>query len=77
MRIIILFAALLALGAGCAPRVPEPPPDDTPNYNQENCEKSGGSLGEDGYCACPDGYMPDPADFCLDAAGKPGGSMKP
>jgi hypothetical protein len=56
--------------------VPEPSADDTPNYNQANCERSGGAV-LDGGCVCPDGYMPDPADFCLDAAGVPGGDMKP
>ena len=76
MRTIILFAVFLLLGAGCAPRVPAPPVDDTPDYNLENCEKSGGAV-VDGLCACPEGYMPDPADFCLDAAGVPGGEMKP
>ena len=75
MRIIILFAALLALGAGCAPRVPAPPVDDTPNYNQENCEGSGGQIVE-GFCECPDGYAPDPADFCLDAEGKAGARIE-
>jgi hypothetical protein len=76
-RTLLLFATLLMLGAGCAPRVPEPVADDTPNANLTNCEKSGGALGEDGYCQCPEGYMPDPADFCLDAQGVPGGEMRP
>lgn len=73
MRIIILSALLLTLGAGCAPRTPEPPVDDTPNYNQANCESSGGSI-VDGYCACPDGMSPDPADFCVKAPGARGAS---
>ena len=75
-RTILLFGLLLALGAGCAPRVPPPPVDDTPESNAENCVASGGAI-LDGVCACPDGYAADPADFCLDAFGKPGGSMKP
>jgi len=76
-RTLFLLATLLMLGAGCAQRVPETPADDTPNANLSNCEKSGGALDADGYCACPEGYAPDPADFCLDAKGVPGGEMKP
>ena len=76
-RTLLLFSVLLLLGTGCAPRVPEPADDDTPNSNRSNCEESGGALGQDGYCECPEGYMPDPADFCLDAHGVPGGEMKP
>jgi hypothetical protein len=76
-RTLLLFATLLMLGAGCAQRVPAPPPDDTPNANPSNCEKSGGTVDDEGYCVCPEGYMPDPADFCLDPKGVPGGEMKP
>lgn len=75
-RAALAAALLLLLGAGCAPRVPVPPVDDTPESNPENCAASGGSI-LDGVCVCPEGYMADPADFCLDAEGKPGGSMKP
>lgn len=92
-KTILLFATLLMLGAGCSERVPPPPPDETPNSNQENCEISGGKLvvqppdfselepdehvGLEAICACPEGYAPDPADFCLDAQGRPGGEMAP
>jgi len=55
--------------------VPEPAADDTPNYNQQNCEGSGGKV-VDGYCECPEGYLPDPADFCLDAEGKAGARIE-
>lgn len=76
MRTLLLIAMFLALGAGCAPRVPAPAPDDTPNSNPENCTASGGTIVE-GWCECPEGYAPDPAGFCLDATGIPGGSMSP
>ena len=76
MRTLFLFAVLIMLGAGCAPRTPEPVVDDTPESNVENCVGSGGSILA-GVCACPDGTMADPADFCLDANGVPGGKMKP
>ena len=75
-KTLILFATLLMLGAGCAERVPPPPPDETPDSNPENCEMSGGKIVE-GFCSCPEGYAPDPADFCLDAEGVPGGEMSP
>lgn len=75
-RAILLLGILLVLGAGCAPRVPAPPVDDTPESNPENCVASGGALA-DGVCVCPEGYAADPADFCLDAQGVPGGTMKP
>ncbi|HJV32842.1 MAG TPA: hypothetical protein VJ694_02330 [Patescibacteria group bacterium] len=75
-RAVVASALLLLLGAGCAPRVAAPPVDDTPESNPENCAASGGSI-LDGVCVCPEGYMADPADFCLDAQGVPGGTMKP
>lgn len=75
-RTIILSALLISLGAGCAPRVPEAPVDDTPESNAENCVASGGAILA-GVCTCPEGFMADPADFCLDASGKPGGTMRP
>ena len=77
MRTLFLFATILMIGAGCAQRVPEAPPDLTPDSNQPNCERSGGALDAEGFCACPEGYAPDPADFCLDAQGRPGGEMAP
>jgi hypothetical protein len=77
MRILFLLSILLTLGAGCAPRVPEPVADDTPNSNASNCERSGGTLDAEGFCACPEGYAPDPADFCTDPQGRPGGEMAP
>jgi len=73
---ILLFATILMLGAGCAQRVPETVVDDTPDSNPGNCEISGGKI-VGGFCECPEGYTPDPADFCLDAEGVPGGEMKP
>jgi len=76
MRTRILLATILLLGAGCASSVSEPPVDDTPNSNPPNCEASGGKV-VDGYCECPEGLAPDPADFCLDSEGVPGGSMSP
>lgn len=76
MRTLILLATLVMLGAGCAPRTPEPVIDDTPNANPENCTMSGGRV-VDGFCECTAGYLPDPADFCLDENGLPGGDMAP
>ncbi|HTK59933.1 MAG TPA: hypothetical protein VL283_01880 [Candidatus Baltobacteraceae bacterium] len=76
-RALFLFATVLMLGAGCAQPAPEPVADDSPKSNPSNCERSGGKVDAEGYCVCPDGYMPDPADFCLDAKGVPGGEMKP
>ena len=67
----LALALLVLLGAGCGRAAPV---DDTPNSNPSNCEMSGGAIVE-GFCECPEGYAPDPADFCLDASGKPGGSM--
>jgi hypothetical protein len=75
-RRILLLSVLLLLGAGCA-QAPAAPADDTPNGNKDNCERSGGAIDAEGFCLCPDGYAPDPADFCLDAQGAPGGAMKP
>lgn len=74
MRFTITLAALILLGAGCAGSAPEVFVDDTPGSNPENCVASGGSVVE-GICECPDGYFPDPADFCLDSAGVPGGNQ--
>lgn len=67
----LALSLLVLLGAGCGQAAPV---DDTPNANPSNCERSGGAIVE-GFCECPEGYAPDPADFCLDAAGKPGGAM--
>ncbi|MEK7545950.1 MAG: hypothetical protein AAB554_02630 [Patescibacteria group bacterium] len=75
MRTMLLFAMLLTLGAGCSQQAPSVPIDDTPESNAENCAASGGALLE-GVCVCPEGYAADPADFCLDASGVPGGTMK-
>lgn len=75
MRTILLFASLLVIGAGCAPQdAAAPIPDATPDVNEANCLRSGGAV-EAGACFCPDGFAIDPAGFCLDAAGKPGGEM--
>lgn len=68
---LLALSLLVLLGAGCTAAVPV---DDTPNSNPSNCERSGGAVDE-GFCECPEGFTPDPADFCLDASGKPGGSM--
>lgn len=67
----LALSLLILLGPGCASVAPA---DDTPNANPPNCEMSGGTIVE-GFCECPEGYAPDPADFCLDASGKPGGAM--
>ncbi len=79
-RTILLFTAVLMLGAGCLPAGRQAPSafpiDDTPESNPQNCEISGGTI-LDGVCTCPEGYSADPADFCLDAEGVPGGEMKP
>lgn len=75
MRKTILIAILLLMGAGCAPSAPTPLSDIAPHAHPENCRKSGGAIVE-GFCECPDGYAPDPANFCLDARGAPGGEMK-
>lgn len=80
MRTLFLSALLLTLGAGC---VPAPPPAQTvplegvaPHANEANCVKSGGAVAG-GECECPENYAPDPAGFCLDAQGRPGGEMAP
>ena len=70
----LALALVAAIGLAVLPTGPTAPVDDTPNANPSNCERSGGAL-VDGFCECPDGFAPDPADFCLDASGKPGGAM--
>lgn len=68
---------ILLLGAGCvSSSQPEIAEDPTPGVNEENCVKSGGTV-EGDACACPENYAQDPAGFCLDAQGKPGGDMRP
>ena len=80
MRTLILLALLVTLGAGCAP--PQAPSPSVPlegvapHANEGNCTKSGGKI-ENGDCVCPAGYDTDPAGFCLDAQGRPGGEMAP
>ncbi|MFA5854127.1 MAG: hypothetical protein WC866_03490 [Patescibacteria group bacterium] len=79
MKNIFLFGIIfLLMGAGCAttPAQPEFVEDATPGVNEENCVKSGGVV-EDNACACPENYVQDPAGFCLDVQGKPGGEMRP
>lgn len=67
----------LLLGAGClSSGQPEFAEDATPGVNEENCVKSGGAV-EGDACMCPEAYAQDPAGFCLDAQGKPGGAMRP
>lgn len=80
-KTLFLSVLLVTLGAGCAPAKPpaqEPVPLEgvAPHANEANCTKSGGSI-VDSYCECPDAYAPDPAGFCLDAKGQPGGEMAP
>ncbi len=77
MKKYFLLASLcLLLGAGCAPTAEQSIPEDaTPGVNEDNCTRSGGLIDGDA-CACPDGYFDDPAGFCIDAQGKPGGSMR-
>lgn len=75
MRMKLLLATLLLIGAGCAPETDVAPPvDETPYVNEDNCTGSGGAVVE-GYCECPEAFAPDPAGFCLDAQGRPGGPM--
>lgn len=75
MRRLFLSMALLALiGAGCRPVTPAPPEDPTPGVNEENCLRSGGIV-DGNACVCPDGMFDDPAGFCIDAQGRPGGAM--
>ncbi len=83
MRYLFAFALVALLGAGCAPSVSREPAtgtviqyDATPGVNEANCTKSGGRAKGDA-CVCPPGYDPDPAGFCLDAHGRPGGAMAP
>ena len=83
MRTLILSAALALLGAGCLPVRQAPPSapaaapaEATPYVNEANCRNSGGTVDGDA-CDCPGLYAPDPAGFCLDPQGRPGGSMAP
>lgn len=77
MRTIFLFALLVTLGAGCLSKAPEAAPQDsTPGVNEVNCVKSGGAVVGDS-CECAENYAPDPAGFCTDAEGRPGGEMAP
>ncbi len=73
-KILLIGSLFLLLGAGCAPSQPSVSADATPGVNENNCVKSGGAVDGDS-CACPEGFAPDPAGFCLDAQGKPGGEM--
>lgn len=74
-KLFLIMAFGLLLGAGCAPAEPAIPEDATPGVNEENCVKSGGAIG-DNACACPEGFFEDPAGFCIDRQGKPGGMMR-
>ncbi len=78
MKLFFLIGTVFLLaGAGCAPSPQaEFVEDATPGVNEENCEKSGGTTDGD-VCACPERYAPDPAGFCVDAQGKPGGELRP
>ncbi|WKZ28567.1 MAG: hypothetical protein QY323_03430 [Patescibacteria group bacterium] len=75
-KLFLIMAVGLLLGAGCASSEPVIPEDATPGVNEENCVKSGGAVG-DNACDCPEGFFEDPAGFCIDLQGKPGGSMRP
>lgn len=78
MKKLFLFGIIFVLmGAGCA-TAPQPEfvEDATLGVNEENCVKSGGAV-EGDFCACPENYVQDPAGFCLDMQGKPGGEMRP
>lgn len=75
LNIFLILAVAAALGSGCAPPSAGPPPADaTPGVNEANCLRSGGTVQGDA-CVCPEGFAADPAGFCLDASGKPGGGM--
>lgn len=85
-KLFLASVVLVLLGAGCA--APSAPPSANPQPHfqgpdvplteavRENCLNTGGTPKED-FCDCPDGDHDDPAGFCLDAQGKPGGSTKP
>lgn len=72
---LMIGALCILIGAGCASSQPSFPEDATPGVNEENCLQSGGTVDGDA-CACPDGYFADPAGFCIDPQGKPGGAMR-
>lgn len=76
---LAIVSLLFLLGAGCTaliPSAPSVPVDATPGVNEENCAKSGGTV-DGNECVCPEAYEMDPAGFCLDAQGRPGGEMTP
>lgn len=77
-KLSLLAASFALLGVGClstTPEEPMPPQDATPGVNEENCAASGGTV-DGNACACPEGFAEDPAGFCLDAGGRPGGEMR-
>lgn len=79
MRTLFLLALLITLGAGCVSpqaQTPNVAQDFTLGVNEDNCTKSGGTVA-DGACECPENDAPDPAGFCLDERGRPGGEMAP
>ncbi len=75
-KILLVASAIFLLGAGCASSQPPIPQDATPGVNEDNCVQSGGAVDGD-TCACPENFFVDPAGFCLDAQGRPGGAMAP
>ena len=73
-KFFLIGSIFLLLGVGCTQSQPSVPVDATPGVNESNCVKTGGKVDGDS-CACSEGFAPDPAGFCLDAQGKPGGEM--